>query len=160
MNKFISFLVVCCPLLFSNIFAQWTQFTGISNQNIEAVQAWDQNNIYASQPEKMLRSTDGGLNWDVLPVADAIGTVYLTTSFYDFQILSPGVIIAVGIASMGNQEIIYKSNNNGVSWSIVNINNNGTWPRISNAIHFPSSSTGFVVGTNGRILKTTNGGNN
>lgn len=160
MNKFISFLVVCCPLLFSNIFAQWTQFTGIPNQNIEAVQAWDQNNIYASQPEKMLRSTDGGLNWDVLPVADAIGTVYLTTSFYDFQILSPGVIIAVGIASMGNQEIIYKSNNNGVSWSIVNINNNGTWPRISNAIHFPSSSTGFVVGTNGRILKTTNGGNN
>jgi photosystem II stability/assembly factor-like uncharacterized protein/PKD repeat protein len=155
LSLFISF-----SLYLNMIFAQWVQYPSLPVQNIEAVQAWDQNVIYASQPEKMLRSTDGGLNWSNLPVADAVGNVFLTTTFYDFHLLSPGVIVAVGLSSMGNQESIYKSTDSGVSWTVVNIYGNGTWPRISNAIHFPNSTTGFVAGTNGRILKTTNGGNN
>jgi photosystem II stability/assembly factor-like uncharacterized protein/PKD repeat protein len=141
-----------------SINAQWSQYPSIPMLNIKAVQAWDENIIYASQPEQILRSTDGGSTWATLPIVDAGGNLIITTNFYDFHILSPGVIVAVGLAFMGNDETIFKSTNYGVSWSMVHAYGGGIYPRITNAVHFPSSTVGYVACTNGRILKTTNGG--
>jgi len=147
-----------CILLSFSSQAQWTQYSGISIDNIEAVRPWDSNVIYASQPEKMLRSTDAGLTWVTLPIVNSSGTVYFGVNFYDFEVLSPGVIVAVGILSLGNNEIILKSSDYGVTWQTVSSYSSGAWPRVQNAVTFVSANTGFTVGSNGRMLKTSNGG--
>lgn len=155
-GKIISLIFVLLTVFSTS--AQWMQFSGISADNVKAVRPWNSDVIYASQPEKMLRSTDAGLTWASLPIVNSSGNLYLGATFYDFEVLSPGVIIAVGISFLGNDEVIYKSSDYGLTWQVVNLYSSGTWPRIQNAITFVSATTGFTVGTNGRILRTTNAG--
>jgi len=55
---------------------------------------------------------------------------------------------------VGNDGIILKTDNGGVSWSALN---SGTSNSLL-SVCFPDPYTGFVVGSNGTILKTTNAG--
>ena len=52
---------------------------------------------------------------------------------------------------VGNDGIILKTDNGGVSWSALN---SGTSNSLL-SVCFPDPYTGFVVGSNGTILKTT-----
>ena len=147
-----------CFFISFSLKAQWTQYSGISSENIEAVRPWNSDVIYASQPEKMLRTTDAGFTWATIPIANSSGTVYFGVNFYDFEVLAPGVIVAVGILSLGNVEIILKTSDYGVTWQTVSTYSSGAYPRVQNAVTFVTANTGFTVGSNGRMLKTSNGG--
>jgi photosystem II stability/assembly factor-like uncharacterized protein len=98
------------------------------------------------------KTTNGGISWTNV---DSLASQYMRTDMYWLN-ANEGFALFVENLGFGNyQGWIRKTANAGASWSAmqqipVNAYYNGIW--------FSSSSTGYVVGNGGRILKTTNGG--
>ena len=94
------------------------------------------------------KSTDGGLNWQVLssafPAADNLNAVF----FVDEQTGFVG----------GSNGVIYKTTDGGTNWVSTG---SASYNSGINLIHFFSATTGFVGGgaaTGGNLIKTTDGG--
>jgi len=89
------------------------------------------------------KTTDGGANWFWLYISWNLHAQY---SIY-FTDANTGYSVGSGI---------WKTTDGGSSWSqqFVNGGNYG----INRSVYFPVSDTGYIVGWNGAILKTTNGG--
>lgn len=92
----------------------------------------------------ILRTTNGGNNWSIV-FYEMIR--HMTNIFF--------INSSVGYAS--GYRTIMKTTNAGITWSTVFQD-----PAVGYlfAIHFTDVNTGYVVGNWGRILKTTDGGNN
>jgi photosystem II stability/assembly factor-like uncharacterized protein len=101
----------------------------------------------ASSNPIIIKSTDGGIHWDTVFITSINGT------FNDLCFHAPGNAVAVG-HYYPSQGIIARTTDYGITWDTTIVN------KILNAISFPSTQTGYIVGTNGTILKTTNGGLN
>lgn len=97
----------------------------------------------------VLRTTNGGANWDSIP----INTTVLLRGM-DFVNSSTGIIVG------GNStlSVIFKTTNSGLNWEQIG---NPTSDALR-SVSFPPTGTGFIgyaCGFNGRVLKTENGGN-
>jgi len=87
----------------------------------------------------ILKTTDGGYNWvnQFAPNSAWLSSV---------QFIDSETGYAVG-------DGIYKTTNGGTDWLEQDSQLGGGY-----SVHFPVSDTGYIVGVNGKILKTTNGG--
>jgi photosystem II stability/assembly factor-like uncharacterized protein len=92
---------------------------------------------------KTMKSTDGGINWNL---QDSAGFSSRSIYFIDHN--------TGWIAGSGGQ--IRKTTTGGNNW----VNSNSGVSENINSIFFVSAETGFACGDWGQILKTTNGGNN
>jgi hypothetical protein len=90
---------------------------------------------------KVLKSTDGGKNWDLKPT----GTLTQLNSIYSF---SPSVAIAVG-----NNGVIIKTVDGGNSWSIQNSNTSVNLKKISFNVQ---TNQCWIVGEQGVLLNANN----
>lgn len=98
----------------------------------------------------ILGTTDGGQNWQLL--SQGSSNDYFT--YYEGVFLNSTDGWVVGGNFMGNPGgKIMHSNDGGITWQEVYSTNVSL-----NSISFPDPDTGYVCGNNGRILKTTNGG--
>lgn len=88
----------------------------------------------------IVRTTNGGLTWDqtILP-----GT-YLLSSVY---------FVNENVGYAGAEGVSYKTTNGGNNWF-----GTGTKSPDLHGIYFINENTGYGVGSNGTIIKTTNGG--
>jgi photosystem II stability/assembly factor-like uncharacterized protein len=103
------------------------------------------NNLKNTSNCKILKSTDGGLNWfEQYPEETVKGlqSVYFINADTGWAVGDDGTII--------------KTTNAGANW-ITQIS--GTTQNLQ-SLHFPDAQTGWVAGFLGTILKTTNGGAN
>ncbi|MBE0647023.1 MAG: T9SS type A sorting domain-containing protein [Bacteroidales bacterium] len=96
------------------------------------------------------KTIDAGLTWTTNECGPALSSSFSDVCFTD---VSTGYAIAMTTNETG---IIYKTNDGGDSWS-PNFGS-GLEGTYYNSVFFPCVDTGYVVGTNGTILKTTNGG--
>lgn len=94
------------------------------------------------------KSTDGGINWQVLsgafPAADNLNAIF----FVDEQTGYVG----------GSNGVIYKTTDGGTNWVSIG---SASYNNSINFIHFFSATTGFAGGgaaTGGNLIKTTDGG--
>lgn len=106
----------------------------------------------------LLRTFDGGLNWDSLPIpffsANSYQTIVFPATSSDIYAINAGDNVG---------EILYSSDA-GLNWVTQFLDTNLTFLDI----HFPTRDTGYVTGSNyqtgaadfGLVLKTTNGGLN
>jgi photosystem II stability/assembly factor-like uncharacterized protein len=99
----------------------------------------------ASLGGAVFKTTNGGNSWQV---------ILPNTGFtlFGIQSISPGICYAVGDNSR-----IFKSTNEGTTWALQQLPT-GINYTIFSAIQFKNVSTGWVIGSLGTILKTTNGG--
>ncbi len=100
--------------------------------------------VTLDNPPAIFKTTNSGINW-----FSVYETNYLTSyaSIWSIQFVNDNT----GYATYGNR--ILKTTNAGNSWSIHNsIANQGFYD-----LYFTDVNTGYFVGTNGVILKTTNG---
>jgi photosystem II stability/assembly factor-like uncharacterized protein len=93
----------------------------------------------------ILRSTDRGENWQQVqsPVARALTALYFNDDNHGWAV--------------GHDEVILKTVNGGLDWEVVRFN-----PETENVfvdVQFSDPATGFVLGTNGRLFTSTDGGN-
>ncbi len=102
----------------------------------------DSSNIIALAGSKMIKSTDAGINWD-----STIFPVRLNS--ISFPDLNTGYMT-------GAQGKIFKSTNKGATWITQ------ATPTTDSLVDccFLNALTGYVIGYNGTLLKTNNGGGN
>ena len=85
----------------------------------------------------ILKTTNGGTNWSIVRVDNAIWSIYFINS-------------STGYAA--GYKTVLKTTDAGTTWV------NKDFPNFLRDIHFTDINTGYVVGVHGTILKTTNGG--
>lgn len=115
---------------------------------------------------KLYCATDSGLystadnaSWTMTKLYDeTTSQPMLASTMQTVQFTSATTALMSGMIYTGNSEVIFRSVNSGASWAMVNLNNNGEWPRMFNKIRFITDLRGFAAGSNGRLLATTNGG--
>ncbi|NOS86862.1 MAG: T9SS type A sorting domain-containing protein [Ignavibacteria bacterium] len=88
----------------------------------------------------IVRTTNGGISWDqtILPDTYLLSSVYFVNE-------------SVGYA--GAEGVSYKTTNGGNNWFSIRTKS----PDL-HGIYFINENTGYAVGSNGTIIKTTNGG--
>ena len=96
------------------------------------------------------KTTNGGSNWTFIPVF----TNYLTDVFFKDE--NTGWCISSYYSSINEYGIIYKSTNGGTNWTFLFQDST----KLMYSVYFTSYDTGWVIGRNLCVLKTTNGGNN
>lgn len=92
------------------------------------------------------RSTDGGLNFETLPVnGDNFTAVHFPTTQVGYAVGFSGAIL--------------KSTDAGATWAVLQKANNFTKPKVSfNDVYFTDENHGYLVGWNGTFWITENGG--
>ncbi|MCH8905090.1 MAG: T9SS type A sorting domain-containing protein [Bacteroidetes bacterium] len=111
---------------------------------------WDQSIGYAGGETYIANTTDGGNSWAVNNLPYFIYSVFAVNS---------NIAFASGIRSANDSAIIVKTTDGGVNWLPQNIlvDSNTIIAKVL-SLYFTKIDTGYAVGTNGLILKTTNGG--
>lgn len=107
---------------------------------------------YRAGLSRVLKTVNGGTNWTEL-VNNNLGFVLTRIQFIDFI-----TGWASGSGGYNSQAVILKSTNSGANW-ITQYDTTGILTYTINDIYFANSLTGYAVGWNNKILKTTNGGN-
>jgi photosystem II stability/assembly factor-like uncharacterized protein len=143
----------------------------------------NQNVIYAGGDQKLCRSSDAGITWNYIYNNLSIlsmfflneftgyagtnfgnilkttnggkgWTTYVTTPAYDINSL---YFFDITNGYLCNHNTIQRTSNGGVNWTVVL---QDTISTTFYSIIFINSNTGFACGSYGRMVKTTNGGNN
>lgn len=115
---------------------------GLQVQFVDTLIGWASIYNLSTESFRIVRSNDGGNTWNQISTSGGI--------FY-FIDSNNGWAITVGL-----NEILHTTDG-GANWTTQFTDNT---PGNYNAIHFTDLNNGWVVGENGKILKTNNGGNN
>jgi photosystem II stability/assembly factor-like uncharacterized protein len=122
---------------------------GIQIQFADANTGWAAIYNISTLQGKIMKSTDGGNNWSIIPLsASDVGMFYFTDVSNGWSIVNT------------NSAPPYKithTTNGGLNWSVQYTDN--TQGGFS-AIQFTDLNNGWIVGRNRKILKTNNGGTN
>src|SRR5436190_987719 len=123
--------------------------------DIFSIQALDAQTLRAGGNGSLLLSDDGGDSWDTTHIT------FLGTEFpgllYDVYFTSTTNGFAVGAFS-SNQALVLHTTDGGQDWSPAYFDEVGTAPLTTEAIAFPTSSVGIVVGSSGKVLRSTTSG--
>lgn len=139
--------------LFQPISGQWT-VVHTAPTRITDVATAGPNKVLGLSSE-IAESTDGGLTWTSWnPTVAGGGFIGVLQDLY-FKNDSDGFV--VGSTNLDAQYLIMQSSDGGHDWQVSSFSNTGMWPRRYNAISF-ASNFGLACGTNGRLVKTANGG--
>jgi photosystem II stability/assembly factor-like uncharacterized protein len=189
MNR-ILFSVLCVIVIVSSVEAQQTSWQWVNplpqGNILNGVATINQDTIFAAGDYgTVIKSTNGGTTWHVLPTAggmlEALYSIYFVSGTYGWAVGTTGQLIRTtdaGVRWSYHQVPTYSdlfavsfvspthgwvAGSNGV---IFGTTDGGlTWASESSkttvnlyGLHFLNTTTGWVVGSGGKILKTTNGG--
>ena len=139
-------------------FTQWTQLNLNTTSRLSSIKVIS-NSIYVGGSDSLFISRNSGNTWTSKKVVDQAGVTLMMNTFSGLHVLDSNTFVGAGVMFAGNSSAVIKSVNEGNNWTVVNVTNSGNYPRQMNDLSFPSPLVGYAVGTNGRILKTNNGGN-
>ncbi len=128
--------------------ASWNlQYTSNNNKILKLIYILDENHLWiAADNENLLRTTNGGLNWQVLSFGYPNSRSVSSLHFIDLN-------IGWAIVNYPSAQII-KTSNGGNTWT--SLFDDGI-DHLS-SLFFMNSMTGWATGSDGIIIKTTNGG--
>lgn len=128
----------------------WTRLNSGYTFDLWSVDFTDANTGYAISNDNgslLLRTSDGGNSWTI----DILDPGYLWIVSLYFA--SPNTGYILGYDFLNYTGLMLKTINGGSDWTTQKV----PTPGYLNSIFFPDENTGYVVGDNGVILKTTNG---
>lgn len=135
--------------------AQWT-IADTSGSVIVNGAARYTSNGYIGISNDLYFSSDSGFSWETRT------PMYLNFPMLGFwtdaYFMSQNEGLMSGAYDYNNQYAITLTTDGGTTWTPVYNNSQGAWPRRINALHRPSPDTMYAAGTNGRVLRSMNGG--
>jgi hypothetical protein len=108
-------------------------------------------NVDAVRGNGIWQSTDGGSTWNKLPTTDSIVTSHDFDFVQDIVVNSQGVVFAASRSIFCNRGGIFRSNNNGATWTRVIGNQSGSG--CPNAFNF--QGTDLEIAANGDVYACT-----
>ncbi|NOS86017.1 MAG: T9SS type A sorting domain-containing protein [Ignavibacteria bacterium] len=128
--------------------AVWNlQFTANNNKILKLIYILDENHLWiAADNENLLRTTNGGANWQLLSFGFPNSRSVTALQFIDLN-------TGWAIVNYPSAQII-KTNNGGDTWTSqfdAGIDH-------LSSLYFANNMTGWATGSDGIIIKTTNGG--
>ena len=129
----------------------WTLLNTGTTESILSIYFVNGNKGYASGTGGViLKTNNGGVNW----TSQSTGNHELNSVC--FANASVGFIVG-GVSAPSVHSVILKTANGGDTWNVVNYSDPGY---ILHKIHLFNSQVGYAVGTNGKIVRTIDGGAN
>lgn len=160
-HKRLFWLISLQYLICTAIFAQWAplQYPGVIGGDFPVINDMDfrseTTGIAVSDNGIIVRTDNGGVDWDT------IYTIPESYTFQEIKYFSDARVIAVGHKTVDPgcvptpfQGIIATSVNNGDTWDTTSVDFN------LNAVSFPTAQTGYIAGDCGRLLRSTDAGDN
>lgn len=154
--KKILFISLLFLLFYNALQAQWTEVVSGTTDEIHDVQFVDANIGFYVGPG-IFKTTDGGNTWNKLNFQGVDSNYFNGCLFYCLDFFNENTGIIAGWVYWDNTQIILKTTDGGINWTMVCKGTNMSGWRFKD-IYFISSSIGIAVGTNGLIMKTTDGG--
>lgn len=146
----ILFLIFIAQIYFFDLNAQWIQqypvTSGVALRDVEFIDRYT--GWACGDGGLILKTTNGGANWIIQPTP-ATGKPLFSIHPVDSQI-----VYCVGLF-----QTILKSTNGGENWIAIRNGKVGAFGSFE-GVFFINSNTGWICGSLGRILKTTDGGAN
>lgn len=160
MKKYFSSRIVFTALFgfqITVLTAQWSAVLTGAADNMNCVSLVG-NQIFIGG-DQIVKSPNGGANWSVGPLMHNLGFELIGTTLNDIHFFDAQNGVAVGLIVGAGEDIILRSTNGGASWSYAYQGfGNGGALFILHDLFFINSTTGWAVGRNGNIYKTTNAG--
>lgn len=148
-----TFLLGLFILISSTSFSQWKRVNlGNEDSDMVYIDHVAGDTVYVTGGVAMFKTVNAGNTWTTIPL-DLLASSLSRTHFFNSK---KGV--AVGEIVGSNTESVVYTADGAVTWGFVHIYNGSNWPREFHTLDFPSASTGYAAGTNGRIIKSTNNG--
>jgi len=138
--------------------AQWNRINIGSSKKLYSVNYYSPNDIWIGSGTQVIRTGNGGSTWTVIDPIKDIFTNPLYGNMDDLELTSPTSAVGVGFFNLGNTETILITTNNGNYWHVLTTTFSGSYPRTLNAID-RDGSVMIIVGSNGRIARSTDSGN-
>jgi len=129
---------------------EWAKVDSGTDQRLLSVSANDSGlAVIVGGFGTVLKSTDGGASWATLSFDwEAILNDFLEPHVYDVSVSAEGIITIVA-----EFDLVMRSVDQGETWDIVNKGDTSLF-----GLHFRDANTGFAVGQNGKVIKSTDGG--
>jgi photosystem II stability/assembly factor-like uncharacterized protein len=129
--------------------ANWTTTNVTATDNLYSIYSADDQHIYIYGSPRLYKTADGGATWTSVTISPAITSNCFECGFID------SVTVIEGLSC----KYIHKTNDGGISWSIIS-NDEIPIGTLGNSLFFTDDSTGYVAGNSGKIYKTIDGGLN
>lgn len=104
---------------------------------------------------QIAKTSNGGATWEQIVLSEQLNALMALDSLRAAWMLDENTLIVAGHNFFEVQEIIIRSVDGGLNWSIVQLGPDYTG---FDDMHFTNSTTGIVIGQQGRIRRTTNAG--
>jgi photosystem II stability/assembly factor-like uncharacterized protein len=157
-KKFTILLGICLHLFSSNV---WSQFTKINIPYKVDFSGINANSVYQylGGTTALYKSSNGGLTWDSTYAVDDQFKKYLQVNeMASLVIDASGTGYMCGLSYIGNTAAVFKTVNNGATWTNVYADNFDTWPRICNDVKVDKNGVIYMCGEYGRLFKSSDGG--
>lgn len=138
----------------------WVQQWSLNGDLVLSVNFVNNNTGYAFQPGRLYKTTNGGNNWNFLSEVKISSTFSISYTFYKMLFVNEttGIIVGSVYRNLGSNSFregsIYWTANGGLNWSYQSNYDILYYVDIS----FINENTGWIVGTSGGIIKTTDAG--
>lgn len=151
-----AFRVACFCLLSLKSFGQWAAVPTppVATRCVSLVG----NRIFLGG-DGLSVSANGGGNWQSYPLTHEGGIPLTGSDLADLHFFDAQHGVAVGFIAGGSEDLILRTADGGQSWSFAyeGVGDGGFFYSL-NDLFFVNANTGWAVGRNGNIYKTTNAG--
>jgi len=156
-NKFLAFVFFL--LLSFPCKAQWTTLNSPVTTDLLCVEYTALGYVWMGTSQGVLRSINSGATLSFVNGLDAsLGNTQINGTFEAIHATSTSNALGVGFFNTGNDLFVFSTNNGGSSWVQNYFANAGTFPRYFTSIEFNNANIGVAVGSNGRVIYSTNNG--
>ncbi|MBI5058863.1 T9SS type A sorting domain-containing protein [candidate division KSB1 bacterium] len=118
----------------------WTEQTSPTTFPLNDIRFWDESIGWIAADAGVLRTTNGGQNWTLVPTSDDCEAVYFVSATEGW--------------ACGNDGMMLHSTNGGVSWT----SQTSGAPDKLRDVWFADNQNGWAAGRDGILIHTTNGG--
>lgn len=126
----------------------WSKVLDLASGKLSCIHHSGDENLFAGGSEgKILKSSNGGANWQEISL---LGSSLIVSSITENT--SGHLFLTAKTSSLGS---IYKSTNGGIDWIPILASSDKSY----NSITFINNAIGIAVGSSGVVLRTSDGGN-